>query len=109
MVRAAFIRRGRHELFYGAHSHRELVYGLVQDAADLIKNPQYEHDQYFQAIGNSGSNEPKFPGSPFKLSKTPWNVQNPAPTLGQHTEEILIERLKLPVGKFQDVRRPNER
>jgi hypothetical protein len=29
--------------------------------------------------------------------------------LGQHTEEILIERLKLPVGKFQDVRWPNER
>ena len=109
LVRAAFIRRGRHELFYGAHSHRELVYGLVQDAADLIKNPQYEHDQYFQAIGNSGSNKPKFPGSPFKLSKTPWNVQKPAPTLGQHTEEILIERLKLPVDQFQDVRRPNER
>ena len=109
LVRAAFIRRGRHELFYGAHSHRELVYGLVQDAADLIKNPQYEHDQYFQAIGNSGSNKPKFPGSPFKLSKTPWNVQKPAPTLGQHTEEILIERLKLPVDKLQDIRGPNER
>jgi len=109
LVRAAFIRRGKHELFYGAHSYRELVYGLVQDAADLIENPQYEHDQYFQAIGNSGSDKPKFPGRPFKLSKTPWNIQKSAPTLGQHTEEILVKRLKLSIDKSQNTGRSNEK
>ena len=109
LVRAAFIRRGKHELFYGAHSYRELVYGLVQDAADLIENPQYEHDQYFQAIGNSGSDKPKFPGRPFKLSKTPWNIQKPAPTLGQHTEEILVKRLNLSIDKSQNTGRSNEK
>ena len=108
-MRAAFIRRGKHELFYGAHSYRELVYGLVQDAADLIDNPQYEHDQYFQAIGNSGSDKPKFPGRPFKLSKTPWNIQKTAPTLGQHTEEILVKRLKLSIDKSQNTGRSNEK
>ncbi|PZC43403.1 MAG: CoA:oxalate CoA-transferase [Chloroflexi bacterium] len=109
LVRAAFIRKGKHELFYGAHSHRELIYGLVQDAADLLENPQYAHDQYFQDIGNSNSGNPKFPGRPFKLSKTPWDIQKTAPTLGQHTEEILIEKLKLSTGEFQDTRRPNEK
>tara|TARA_B100000929_G_scaffold277596_1_gene253152 strand:- start:113 stop:1237 length:1125 start_codon:yes stop_codon:yes gene_type:complete len=109
LVKAAFIRRGKHELFYGAHSHRELVYGLVQDAADLIENPQYQHDQYFQAIGNSGSDTPKFPGRPFKLSKTPWNIQTTAPALGQHTEEILFNKLNLPIDKFQNTGRSNEK
>jgi crotonobetainyl-CoA:carnitine CoA-transferase CaiB-like acyl-CoA transferase len=109
LVRAAFIRRGKQELFYGAHSHRELVYGLVQDAADLIENPQYQHDQYFQAIGNSGSDTPKFPGRPFKLSKTPWNIQTTAPALGQHTEEILFNKLNLPIDKFQNTGRSNEK
>ena len=109
LVRAAFIRRGKHELFYGAHSHRELVYGLVQDAADLIENPQYQHDQYFQAIGNSGSDTLKFPGRPFKLSKTPWNIQTTAPALGQHTEEILFNKLNLSIDKFQNTGRSNEK
>ena len=109
LVKAAFIRRGKHELFYGAHSHRELVYGLVQDAADLIENPQYQHDQYFQSIGNSGSDTPKFPGRPFKLSKTPWNIQTTAPALGQHTEEILFNKLNLPIDKFQNTGRSNEK
>ena len=30
-------------------------------------------------------------GVPFKLSKTPGTVRRPAPTLGQHTDEVLRE------------------
>jgi crotonobetainyl-CoA:carnitine CoA-transferase CaiB-like acyl-CoA transferase len=28
------------------------------------------------------------PGAPYKLSETPWRIARPAPTLGQHNEEI---------------------
>ncbi|MEK7714610.1 MAG: CoA transferase, partial [candidate division NC10 bacterium] len=30
-------------------------------------------------------------GIPFKLSRTPGAVRRPAPTLGQHTDEVLRE------------------
>jgi CoA:oxalate CoA-transferase len=33
------------------------------------------------------------PGSLFKLSRTPGNVQYPAPYLGQHNEEVLSDML----------------
>jgi formyl-CoA transferase len=37
----------------------------------------------------------KLVASPMKLSKTPTEVRMAPPTLGQHTEEVLHERLKL--------------
>ncbi|MDC0035749.1 CoA transferase [Chloroflexi bacterium] len=94
LVKKAFSRKGKHELFYGAHTHRELVYGLVQDAADLLENPQYQHNDYFQKISDR-SNRIQFPGRPFKLSKTPWRIRSNAPKLGQQNEEILENQLKL--------------
>jgi formyl-CoA transferase len=37
----------------------------------------------------------KLVASPMKLSKTPIEVRMAPPTLGQHTDEILRERLRL--------------
>ena len=37
----------------------------------------------------------KLVASPMKLSKTPTEVRMAPPTLGQHTNEILHERLQL--------------
>jgi len=31
------------------------------------------------------------PGAPYKLSGTPWQLRTPAPTLGQHTADVLAE------------------
>ena len=82
-------------MFYGAHSHRELVYGLVQDAADLLENPQYQHDAYFYKPEENTGSGTQFPGRPFLLSKTPWTIHSQAPELGQHNDEILIKKLNL--------------
>jgi crotonobetainyl-CoA:carnitine CoA-transferase CaiB-like acyl-CoA transferase len=37
----------------------------------------------------------KLVGSPMRLSETPVEVRMAPPTLGQHTDEILRERLNL--------------
>jgi CoA:oxalate CoA-transferase len=36
----------------------------------------------------------KMPGIPIKLSATPGAILRPAPTLGEHTEEVLRELLE---------------
>ncbi|MBE0481716.1 MAG: CoA transferase, partial [Dehalococcoidia bacterium] len=35
----------------------------------------------------------KYPGAPYKLSRTPWKLRQGAPLLGQHNEEIYCKRL----------------
>ena len=35
----------------------------------------------------------KYPSAPYKFSDTPWSAHRPAPTLGQHNEQIYCQRL----------------
>jgi len=34
----------------------------------------------------------KYPGAPFGMDGTPWEVRRPAPTLGEHNRELLGEK-----------------
>jgi len=36
-----------------------------------------------------------YPGAPFKLSATPWQIRSPAPRLGEHNAQVYGERLGL--------------
>ena len=46
----------------------------------------------------------KLVASPMKLSKTPTEVRMAPPTLGQHTEEILHDRLNLDDKAIHELR-----
>ena len=39
--------------------------------------------------------EVEVPGVPIKLSETPGNVDAPAPSLGEHTAQVLTDLLKM--------------
>ncbi len=93
ILRDAFAKYGKEDLFYRANRRRGLIYGIVLDAAELHKNPQYEHREYFVEIDHPVSGKADYPGAPFGMSKTPWSVETPAPTLGQHNIEIYVEQL----------------
>ncbi len=43
-------------------------------------------------------------GIPWRLSGTPLRVRRPAPTLGQHTDEVLREVLDLPAAEIARLR-----
>jgi len=46
-----------------------------------------------------------YPGAPLKFERTPWQIRLPAPTLGQHNEEIFGARLGLKPGRIEELRR----
>jgi formyl-CoA transferase len=46
----------------------------------------------------------KLVASPMKLSATPVEVRMPPPTLGQHTDEVLRERLGLSAEAIKALR-----
>ena len=60
---------------------------------DLFESPHLAEREYFVEIDHPQTGPLSYPGAPYRLSETPWRVNNPAPLLGQHNEEILCGRL----------------
>ena len=92
IVAEAVKNRGRWELFTEASRRRVLV-GVVQTPEELVKCPQLESRQFFQEIDHPMMGRIKVPAVLFNLSLTPYQLQLPAPTLGQHNQEIYRQRL----------------
>jgi crotonobetainyl-CoA:carnitine CoA-transferase CaiB-like acyl-CoA transferase len=73
--------------FYAAQEKR-FMYGVVQSPAEVIDDANYAARGYFVDVNHSFTGTLKYPGAPFRMSKTPWRILRPAPTLGQHIQEI---------------------
>ena len=65
--------------------------GGIYTVADIVKDPQYlARDMVVETTTADGSTL-KVPGVVPKLGATPGRIASPAPTLGQHTEQILSQ------------------
>jgi CoA:oxalate CoA-transferase len=60
----------------------------VLDVGQVASDPQILSREMVVELEHPGIGKLKVPGSVFKLSITPGKVENPAPLLGQHNEEI---------------------
>ena len=68
----------------------EVPAGRIYTAADIAADPHYAARGMIQEV-IAGDGEPlKVPGVIPKLSASPGAIRTPAPTLGEHTEEILM-------------------
>jgi len=63
--------------------------GVVRSPGDLI-----EHDEqlrargFFVEIDHPEAGKLVYPSAPYRISETPCRVERPAPTIGQHNEEV---------------------
>ena len=60
---------------------------------DLFRSPHFLERQFLVEIDHPQAGRLRYPGAPYHLSETPWRVEQPAPLLGRHNQEILCERL----------------
>ena len=63
--------------------------GPIFNIHQVYKDPQVNAREMVVAMDHPISGQIKAIGVPVKLSSTPGSVRTPAPTLGQHTKEIL--------------------
>ena len=63
--------------------------GPIFNIHQVYKDPQVNAREMVVAMDHPISGQIKAIGVPVKLSATPGSVRTPAPTLGQHTKEIL--------------------
>jgi crotonobetainyl-CoA:carnitine CoA-transferase CaiB-like acyl-CoA transferase len=65
--------------------------GAVQDYLIFLNDPQVAAMEMNPVVAHPLIGPMRMAGVPIHFEKTPGGIQRPAPTLGQHTEEILRE------------------
>ncbi len=82
------------EIFSSAQEWR-IPFAKVLDIDELMEDPQYESRGFFVEIEHPLAGRLPYPGAPFRMSQTPWQVVRPAPLLGEHNDEVYLGRLGL--------------
>jgi crotonobetainyl-CoA:carnitine CoA-transferase CaiB-like acyl-CoA transferase len=70
---------------------------VLDDEHNAVREVFVEHD-------HPVAGRVRFPGAPFKLSQSPWQLVRPAPQLGEHNAEVLGSRLGLSADELVQLR-----
>ncbi len=78
--------------------------GAINDIAQVVAHPQVSARQALVEMNHPRAGKVRMVGAPVRLSETPGAVRTPAPTLGEHTDEVLRQLLGLPAEEIADLR-----
>jgi len=87
--------RTMHELFRTASEKYHMLFGIVQEAKDLANCEHLKARDFFEEVDHPVIGRIRVPFRLFNISEGAAEYRLPAPLLGQHSEEILQERLGL--------------
>lgn len=74
--------------------------GVVQNPRDLVRDPQLKARNTFWELPHREIGLFPHLGALFSLSQTPSSGERPAPCLGEHSEYVCRELLKMPEEEF---------
>jgi len=77
--------------------------GVVQSAEDLYGDKQLQSRDHLWKTHHNAIGTFSHLGQPFKLSETPARLRFPAPCLGEHTEYVCTNVLKLSTEEFVEL------
>ena len=75
----------------GPLDEQGLIWAPAETLEEVIANPQTHARQPFAKIDHPTHGAVEYIDTPVKFSKSQVGVRGPAPELGQHTEEVLLE------------------
>lgn len=78
---------------YDISREKRLAIAPCNQTDDLFRSPQLKAKGFFTEIDHPEAGKLTYPGAPFQMSETPWQVIHHAPCLGEHNEEIICNRL----------------
>ena len=75
----------------GALEADEILRGPIQNYDDIVDGDQALLNGYIQEVEHPEIGPIKIVGTPFGMSEARIEPRGPAPELGQHTEELLLD------------------
>jgi benzylsuccinate CoA-transferase BbsF subunit len=78
--------------------------GTVRNIGDVVqKCPQLEHRGFWWKLHHPEIDETVNAGSSYRLSRTPYALEKPAPCFGEHTEYVCTQFLGMSDEEFVDL------
>jgi crotonobetainyl-CoA:carnitine CoA-transferase CaiB-like acyl-CoA transferase len=68
-----------------------VIFGRVQTPAEVVADPQALANNFFPEVEYPGAGKIKLVASPVNFRQNPASIRTPAPEVGQHTEEVLLD------------------
>ena len=78
--------------------------GRINSVAQALSDPHTLARGMVRSVQHPTAGEVKMLGIPFRFSDTPASVRRAPPTLGQHTEQVLRDVLKLSDNRIAALR-----
>jgi len=79
--------------------------GAINTIDQVVDHPQVHARGALVACRHPTAGTVRVVGPPVRLSETPGAVRTPAPLLGEHTDDVLHDRLGLDEGEIERLRR----
>lgn len=76
---------------------------LVQNGRDIHEDPQLKHRDHLVPIAHQEMGKIHYDSPPFRFSLTPFRMEMPHPCLGEHTELVCREFLKMSDEEFLEL------
>ncbi len=73
--------------------------GPINTIDKVVNHPQIEAREMIAKVVHEITGTVQVPGVPIKMSDTPGKIETPAPSLGEHTDEVMLNELKLSVNE----------
>jgi len=77
----------------------------VYDLEAMLEDPHVKAREIITEMEHPAAGLVRSPGFPVKLEESPASIRLPAPTLGQHNEEVLTELLGYSKEQVVDLRK----
>ena len=74
-------------------------------ARDVLASPQLKDREFFVDIDHPEGGPLSYPSRPYRFTGSSWDVKGPAPSLGQHNEQVYCDELGIPREELAGLRR----
>jgi crotonobetainyl-CoA:carnitine CoA-transferase CaiB-like acyl-CoA transferase len=90
---------------YKKVQEKRVPFAPVSTMGDLLNSEHLKARGFFVEVNHPVAGRQTYPGAPLKYAATPWELRMPAPTLGQHNDEIFGKRLGLSAARLAELKR----